>query len=77
MKAREEIDDKTWRLVRRIAKNIKRIRNEKRLTQEQMEELGFGLRWFQRLESGRHIPTIPTLDRLSRALKVEITEFFQ
>ncbi len=72
-----EIDDRTWKTVKRIAKNIRLIRNERGLTQEDMGELGFGPRWYQRLESGRHIPTIPTLDRLARAFKVDITDFFK
>lgn len=73
----KKINKKTWKLVRKIAKNIKAIRKSKNLTQENMDELGFGLRWFQRLESGTHIPTIPTLDALARALKVDITDFFK
>lgn len=77
MQGRKDIDARTWKLVRKIAYNIRRIREERGLTQEDMEEYGFGARWYQRFESGRHIPTIPTLDRLSRALKVEISEFFK
>lgn len=72
-----EVDERTWRLVRRIAKNIRRIRKERGWTQEYMGELGFGPRWYQRLESGRHVPTIPTLDKLARAFKVDIVEFFR
>lgn len=77
MKRRKDIDARTWRLIRKIALNIRRIREKKGLTQEDMENHGFGPRWYQRFESGRHIPTIPTLDQLARAFKVEITEFFK
>ncbi len=77
MRKRNEIDAKTWKLVKKIAKNIKTIRKSNGLTQEDMDELGFNPRWFQRLESGTHIPTIPTLDRLARVFKVEITAFFE
>lgn len=77
MKARQEIDERTWRLVRKIARNIRKLRENQGLTQEDMENLGFGSRWYQRFESGRHIPTVPTLDRLARAFKVDITEFFR
>jgi transcriptional regulator with XRE-family HTH domain len=77
MKKRNEIDERTWKLVRKIARNIQRIRKAQSLTQEDMAELGFGPRWYQRFESGSHIPTIPTLDKLSRAFKVDITEFFK
>lgn len=71
------VDERTKRLIRKIAKNIKRIREERGWTQEYMGELGFGPRWYQRFESGRHMPTIPTLDKLSRAFKVDISEFFK
>lgn len=70
------MDDKTWKLIRRIAKNIRRLRLERGLTQEDMEQFGFGVRWYQRFESGRHIFSVPTLDRLARAFKVDISELF-
>ncbi len=69
-------DKRIWELARRIADNIRRIRMEKGFTQEDMSERGLGTRWYQRLESGRQIPTIPTLDKLARAFKVDIREFF-
>ena len=77
MRKKVDIDEKTWRLGRKIARNIRRLRADKGLTQEDMEEMGFGRRWYQRFETGKYIPTIPTLDRLARSLKVEITEFFK
>ncbi len=77
MRKRKEIDEKTWKLVRKVAKNIRQIRQSRKLTQEDMGNFGFGPRWYQRFETGRHIPTIPTLDRLARAFKVEVTEFFK
>ncbi len=77
MKKKSSVEEKTWKLVRKIAKNIKRLRKERGLTQEDMDDLGFGTRWYQRFESGSHIPTIPTLDRLARAFKADITEFFK
>jgi transcriptional regulator with XRE-family HTH domain len=77
MKKTVEIDAKTWVLVRRIAKNIQTIRKLQGLTQEDMESRGFGVRWYQRFESGTHIPTIPTLDLLARAFKVTIGDFFK
>lgn len=42
-----------------------------------MGDRGLGPRWYQRLESGRQIPTIPTLDKLARVFKVDIREFFE
>lgn len=77
MKSSEAIDQETWDLIRRISKNIKANRKKLGLTQNEMEKLGFGPRWYQRLESGRHIPTIPTLYRLAKAFQIEITDFFK
>lgn len=70
-------DERIRRLTRRIAKNVKRLREERGWTQEYMGELGFGPRWYQRFESGRHIMTLSTLDKLSRVFKVDIIEFFK
>lgn len=77
MGKKKKIDPKTWVLVRKIARNIRRVREARKLTQEDMEDFGFGRRWYQRFETGKHVPAIPTLDRLARAFKVEITEFFK
>lgn len=71
-----QVDDKTWKLIRRIANNIRRLRIERGLTQEDMEQFGFGVRWYQRFESGKHVMSLPTLDRLSRAFKVDIVDLF-
>lgn len=77
MKSNEHIDQETWALIKKISANIKTNRKEKGLTQVEMSQLGFGARWYQRLESGRHIPTIPTLHRLATAFKIDISEFFK
>lgn len=61
----------------RVAKNIKRIREAKGLTQEDMMVLGLERRWFQRIESGKYSVSLPTLDRVARAFKVDIAEFFR
>lgn len=63
--------------MRKMAQNIRKMREEKGLTQEDMAEHGFGPRWYQRFETGRHIPTIPTLDKLARVFKVNIADFFK
>ena len=64
------------RLITRVAINIRQIRESKGLTQEDMTDLGFERRWFQRIESGNYSVSLPTLNKLSRALKVDISEFF-
>ncbi len=77
MKSNAHIEIRTWNLVKRISQNIKAIRKKKGLTQADMAAYGFGARWYQRLESGKHIPTIPTLDKLASAFKIDISEFFK
>lgn len=70
-------DDETLKLLRRIAGNIKEKRMSMGLKQADMTNFGFGYRWYQRLESGRHIPTLPTLIKLARSLGMEITDLFR
>lgn len=65
------------KLLRTIADNIRRIRLEKKLTQEEMSSFGFERRWFQRIESGSYSPSLPTLGKLSSALGDHIVEFFK
>lgn len=63
--------------MRRVAGNIRRVRKSKGLTQEDMMALGLERRWFQRIESGGYSVSLPTLDRVARAFKVDISEFFE
>jgi transcriptional regulator with XRE-family HTH domain len=77
MRKKEDVDEKTWKLVRRVARNIRQLRLDRGWTQEDMGERGFGPRWYQRFESGQHIPTLPTLDRLARVFRVEISDLFK
>lgn len=76
-KAKTELDERYWKLVSRVATNIRRIRLSKNLTQEDMISLGLERRWFQRIESGNYSVSLPTLDRVSRVLNVDISEFFK
>jgi transcriptional regulator with XRE-family HTH domain len=64
-------------LLKRIAGNIKRIRKQKGLTQEQMHPLGFNYRHYQKIESGQHSFNLFTLYRLADAFNVRIGEFFK
>jgi transcriptional regulator with XRE-family HTH domain len=43
--------------LKKVSKNIRAIRLSKGLTQEDMGDYGFGPRWYQRFESGRHAPS--------------------
>ena len=55
--------------------NVKRIRQEKGLTQEQLAELsGFSQQYISGLEQGRRNPTIVSLYELAMALDVSHME---
>jgi len=71
------LDRKYDVLLTKIAANIKRVRQEKGLTQRNMESFGFDLRNYQRLEAGNHSPSLYTLYKLASAFRVEIAEFFK
>ncbi len=71
------MDDKTAQLLKRISKNIRELRLAKGLTQQDMTEFGYDARWYQRLESGRHVPTLPTLLKLAKTFKIDVSKFFE
>lgn len=54
-----------------VGRNFARIRREKGLTQEQVEELsGFSQQYLSGLEQGKRNPTVVTLFELAQALGV-------
>lgn len=56
---------------RLVGQNVKRIRLEKKLTQEQFSDMsGFSQQYLSGLESGRRNPTIVTLYEIAKALGV-------
>jgi transcriptional regulator with XRE-family HTH domain len=61
-----------------IAANIKRIRKLKNLSQKEVA-LGIGVAQAQYsiIESGKTVPTIPTLEKIAKVLEIDITEFFK
>lgn len=62
----------------RVGRNFARIRREKGLTQERVEELsGFSQQYLSGLERGQRNPTIVTLSELAQALDVEIEDLLQ
>lgn len=70
-------DKETTDILLRLSRNIKEKRLSKGLKQTDMGRYGFGYRWYQRLESGRHVPTLPTLIKLARALETEVSDLFR
>jgi transcriptional regulator with XRE-family HTH domain len=61
-----------------VGKNFARIRREKGLTQEQVEELsGFSQQYISDLENGKRNPTIVTLYELASVLGVSHVELVE
>ena len=57
---------------------IKELRKRNHLTQEQLAEmLNLDLGYISKLEVGRNFPALGTLEKIAKALKVEIYELFQ
>jgi transcriptional regulator with XRE-family HTH domain len=60
---------------RLVGRNVKRIRQEKGLTQEQLAEIsGFSQQYISGLEQGQRNPTIVSLYELATALDVSHME---
>lgn len=58
-----------------VGKNFARLRREKGLTQEQIEERsGFSQQYLSGLERGKRNPTVITLYELAQALDVDHVE---
>lgn len=61
-----------------VGKNFARLRREKGLTQEQVEERsGFSQQYLSGLERGRRNPTVITLYELAQALDVSHVELVE
>jgi transcriptional regulator with XRE-family HTH domain len=65
------------RLKARLAKGLRRERTRRKWTQEKAAELaGLNPRHYQKLEEGSVNVTLRTLERLTRAFGVDITQLF-
>jgi len=64
-------------LVHSLAKNIKRFRKQKGLTQEDMMDHGFNYRFYQKLESGNYSPNLKTIFKISKCFNVDIEDLFK
>ena len=64
-------------LERRLASTLRRLRNERDLTQENAAELAeLNLRHYQKLEQGEVNATLHTLSCLCRGFEIDIIELF-
>jgi len=65
-------------LYEKLGKNIKKIRNEKGLTQEQLsEKVGVGLEFIGKIEIAKKKPSIDTFFKIAIALEVEPYELLK
>jgi transcriptional regulator with XRE-family HTH domain len=63
---------------RRFITNFKQLREQKGWTQAALaEEAGLSWGYIARLEIGRHDPSLSTLAKLAKALKVKVEELVQ
>ena len=65
-------DDK---LLNQISENLSRIRKEQRYTQRELAELaGLNSNYYAKVERGDGMPSLKTIHKLAKALKVTATD---
>ena len=65
-------------LVERLAKRIKALREQRGLSQESLAaKAGVSRGDLARLETGRHDPTVGTVEKLAKALRVKVTDLLK
>jgi transcriptional regulator with XRE-family HTH domain len=61
--------------IKRLAHRLRVLRERRELTQEQLAaRAGISRGYLARLETARHDPTLTTLEKLAKALKVKVME---
>lgn len=64
-------------IYRKIALNIRRIRKDRGITQEALaHEAGLNRAYIGYIERGERKPSVETLEKIARALKVRVFELF-
>lgn len=77
MARRSAISPRLSKVLNRVSGNIERLRQTRGWSQDEAaEKLGSDLRWYQRLESGKHVLSLDTIVRLGQVYKVDVVEFF-
>lgn len=60
-----------------LGKRIKELRKNKKFTQEQLsEKINMDITTMSGIESGRHYPSLVTLEKIAKALNVDIPALF-
>lgn len=63
------------KLLSQISENLSRIRKEQRYTQREIAELaGLNSNYYAKVERGDGMPSLKTIHKLAKALKVTATE---
>lgn len=73
-KRRENVDENKNCIL--ICEKIKKLRREKKMTQEEVAGISIDVRTLRRIENCETIPNILTLLFIINALSVSIVEFF-
>lgn len=61
-----------------IAEQIRNIRKAKNLSQQEVaEKIGIDRAQYSRVETGKSEPTITSLEKIAKALEVDIIDFFK
>jgi transcriptional regulator with XRE-family HTH domain len=64
--------------IEKIAMRIKALRGKRKITQAELaERAGISHGYLARLETGRQDPTITTLEKLAKALKVPVEKLLK
>jgi transcriptional regulator with XRE-family HTH domain len=59
--------------IRTVAMRIKALREKRGWTQQQLaDEAGISRTYLARIETARHDPTLTSLEKIARALKVKV-----
>ena len=70
-----ELQEMAKDVLLKVREKIKETRLSKDITQRQLELLsGIKQQYLSRIEAGQVIPNIKTLDKIARALRVDIKE---
>jgi transcriptional regulator with XRE-family HTH domain len=65
-------------LRERVAARVKRLREQRGMTQERLaEKAGISRTYLARLETARHDPTLSMLEKLAKALRVPLASLLE
>jgi transcriptional regulator with XRE-family HTH domain len=64
--------------IKRMAMRLKKLRQAQAMTQEQLAaRAGVTREYIARLEAGRYDPSLSTIERLAKALKVKVADLLK